>query len=228
MSTTTVPLSQQHTVAVEQIHVPGNVRQLDPEHVTALAGSIALQGMLVPVVVRADGERYELVAGFHRVAAARQLKLSEIPVVLRDAGSQDADRAVENITRKQLNPYEEARAVQAMLRDGLTHDGAAQALGWAKARVAARVKLLELPERAQQMVGAGTIALSAVDQLRAIAKVSPPLLDAVIDFLADGNEWAGERLARDPGWVLDSALGQGDSKVFAAHLSQVDAISSPA
>ena len=227
--------AQHSTMTLTQIHIPANVRPLDEEHVKALAGSIALQGILVPVVVSPvsapagdSGAEFELVAGFHRVAAARQLKLSEIPVVLRDAGSQDADRAVENITRKQLNPYEEARAVQAMLRDGLTHDGAAQALGWAKARVAARVKLLELPERAQQMVGAGTIALSAVDQLRAIAKVSPPLLDAVIDFLADGNEWAGERLARDPGWVLDSALGQGDSKVFAAHLSQVDAISSPA
>jgi len=72
------------------------------------------------------------------------------------------------------------------------------------------------------MVRAGTIALSAVDQLRAIAKVSPPLLDAVIDFLADGNEWAAERLAHEPGWVLDSALRQGDSKVSAAHLTQVD------
>jgi hypothetical protein len=86
-----------------------------------------------------------------------------------------------------------------MLDSGLTEDGAAQALGWPKQRVAARVKLLELPERAQQMVGAGTVPLSAVDQLRAIGQVSSELLDAVIDYLADGNEWAAERLAREPG-----------------------------
>jgi hypothetical protein len=43
------------------------------------------------------------------------------------------------------------------------------------------------------------VALSAVDQLRAIGKVSPPLLEALIDFLCDGNEWAAERLAREPG-----------------------------
>ena len=109
-----------------------------------------------------------------------------------------------------------------MLADGLTEDGAAQALGWPKARVTARMKLLELPERAQQLVGAGTVALSAVDQLRAIGNVSPPLLDAVVDFLCDGNEWAGERLAREPGWVLDSALRQTESKVFAAHLNVID------
>ena len=81
-------------------------------------------------------------------------------------------------------------------RRRLTEDGAAQALGWPKARVTARVKLLELPERAQQMVGAGAIALSAVDQLRAIGKVSPPLLDALIAYLCR-RQRVGRRAA-DP------------------------------
>ena len=52
-------------VALEQIRVPENVRALDDAHVQALAGSISLQGMLVPVVVRDDGDGFELVAGFH-------------------------------------------------------------------------------------------------------------------------------------------------------------------
>lgn len=95
-------------------------------------------------------------------------------------------------------------------------------MGWPKARVTARVKLLELPERAQEMVGAGTIALSAVDQLRSIGQVSRDLLDAVIEYLAAGNEWAAERLPRQPGWVLDAALEGRSSKVFAEELSQVD------
>jgi len=109
-----------------------------------------------------------------------------------------------------------------MLSDGLTEDGAAQALGWPKARVTARMKLLELPELAQQMVGDGRLALSSVEQLRAIGVVSPPLLDALVAYLADGNEWAAERLTREPGWVLDSALRQGNGKVFAAHMGRVD------
>lgn len=109
-----------------------------------------------------------------------------------------------------------------MLQQGLTQDGAAQALGWSRAKVSARVKLLELPDRAQEMVGAGRIPVSSVEQLRAIGRVSPPLLDALILFLADGNEWAAERLAREPGWVLDSALRQtGSGRVFAEHLSQL-------
>ncbi|HTX11920.1 MAG TPA: hypothetical protein VME22_25085 [Solirubrobacteraceae bacterium] len=109
-----------------------------------------------------------------------------------------------------------------MLDRGLTEDGTAQALGWPKQRVAARVKLLELPDEAQQLTGQGVIPLSAVDQLRSIGEVSPELLDAVIGYLGDGNEWAAERLAREPGWVIDSALRNGSSKVFAAHLTQLD------
>jgi ParB-like chromosome segregation protein Spo0J len=54
--------------------------------------------MLVPIVVRNDGDGFELVAGFHRIAAARSLALDVVPVVVRDAVTEDADRAVENIT----------------------------------------------------------------------------------------------------------------------------------
>jgi ParB/RepB/Spo0J family partition protein len=84
-------------IALDEIRVPENVRALDDSHVQALAGSIKLQGMLVPLVVRDDGDGFELVAGFHRIAAARSLGLAHVPVVIRDAETGDADRAVENI-----------------------------------------------------------------------------------------------------------------------------------
>src|SRR5512133_406033 len=96
MATTTQETGRH--IALVDIRVPDNVRDLDPEHVKALAGSIGLQGMLVPVVVRNDGDGFELVAGFHRVAAARSLGLTAVPGVIRDAQTEDADRAVENIT----------------------------------------------------------------------------------------------------------------------------------
>src|SRR5947207_11175733 len=107
-----------------------------------------------------------------------------------------------------------------MLDRGLTEEGAAKALGWPRNRVTARVKILELPERARQLIGECVIHLAAVDQLRAIGNVAPGLLDAVIAYLDDGNAWAAERLTREPGWVLDAALvNAGDTGgVFAAHL----------
>jgi ParB/RepB/Spo0J family partition protein len=93
----TIPESGRR-VALDDIRVPENVRALDDAHVQALAGSLKLQGMLVPVVVRDDGNGFELVAGFHRIAAARSLGLADVPVVVRDVDTEDADRAVENIT----------------------------------------------------------------------------------------------------------------------------------
>ena len=142
---TTTPTAGGHTVPLQRIHVPENVRALNSEHVDALAASIALQGMLVPIVLcpaqdqaTAAGFEYELVAGFHRVAAAGKLGLTDVPAVVRDSAGEQADRAVENINRLALRPDEEASAVKAMLEKGLTEDGAAQALGWPKARVTAR------------------------------------------------------------------------------------------
>ena len=205
------------------------MRALNAEHVDALAASIAIQGMLVPIVVCSanndavkQGFEYELVAGFHRVAAAAKLGLADVPAVIRDRAGEQADRAVENIARLQLDPAEEAAAVKAMLDKGLTENGVAQALGWTKARVTARVKLLELPERAQELVGAGAVALSAVDQLRAIGKVSPPLLEALIDFLYDGNERpaSGWRASLAGCWIPRCV--KTNSKVFVAQLNVID------
>jgi ParB family transcriptional regulator, chromosome partitioning protein len=83
-STTKHPTALQ----LDQIREPANVREIDPEHVKALAGSIELQGMLVPVVVRpTDNDRFELVAGFHRLAAPRVLGLNWL---LWRTGARDA------------------------------------------------------------------------------------------------------------------------------------------
>jgi ParB/RepB/Spo0J family partition protein len=225
---TTTSTATDRTAQLQEIHVAENVRALDPDHVRALAGSIRLQGMLVPVVVcpaAADvalgGWTLELVAGFHRVAAAAELRLAEIPVVIREADT-EAAAATENIARKQLNPYEEARAVNAMLETGLSEDGAAQALGWPKQRVTARVKLLELPEQAQQLTGSGVIPLAAVEQLRTIGQVSPKLLDVLVDHVAtEPDGWAGRQLATDPARALSDAMRHSDTKVFAAYLNMI-------
>jgi ParB/RepB/Spo0J family partition protein len=108
------------SLALDRIALPDNVRELDCGHVAALADSIKLRGLIVPLVVRpADGdpERFVLVAGFHCHAALRTLGRTESPVLVRagDAGDEAAARAIENIARKQLDPYQEACAVRAML-----------------------------------------------------------------------------------------------------------------
>lgn len=224
MATTHVSAGVQ-MIALQEIRTDRNVRQqLAAEEVEALAQSIGLLGQLTPVSVRpAEEGGFVLIAGHKRCAALAFLGETQVRAEIRaDDSQEESERAAENIVRSSLNPYEEALAVRAMLDRGLTLDGAAQALGWNRARVTARVKLLELPELAQQMIGDGRLTLASVESLRAIGAVSPALLDALIAYLADGNEWAAGRLAREPGWVLDSALRSNDSKVFAAHLGRVE------
>jgi ParB/RepB/Spo0J family partition protein len=150
MATTTDVQPQVRMIALEQIRHDANVRELASEDVDALAGSIALLGQITPAIVRPDG--YVLVAGHKRYAALQQLGHAEIRAEVRSGEGEHSERAAENVVRTQLNPYEEARAVAAMLANGLSEDRAGQALGWPKARVTARMRLLELPEAAQRMV----------------------------------------------------------------------------
>jgi ParB/RepB/Spo0J family partition protein len=207
-------------IALDRIEVGGNVRELDAEHVTALAGSMAVRGLIVPVAVRPrDGDRYALVAGEHRLAAARQLGWSTIAAVISDqAEGTSGDQGAENVLRKTLTPLEEARAVEKMLADGYTVDGAATVLGWHKRRVTARRRILELPETAQTLVGSGEIPVAGIDALLEIQAVSPKLAALVAEVIAEdaaeGNP-LGAQLARDPGWMVRQALSQRPGELFA-------------
>lgn len=204
--------------ALDLIDVGENARELDQEHVEALASSIALRGLIVPLVVRPDGQRFILVAGHHRYAACRKLGLDEVEITLREQEGTSADSAAENVVRKQLSPLEEARAVKQMLDEGYTLDGAATVLGWNRKLASARAKILDLPESAQRLLGSGELPVSAVATLTKIAEVSPELCEATVAPIAAGDI-RGEQFASNPGWVVGHALREGENKVFGAYLS---------
>jgi ParB/RepB/Spo0J family partition protein len=213
MSTTV--LTPKH-VALDLIDVGENVRDLDPAHVDALAGSIALRDLITPLVVRPQGERFALVAGYHRYAACRKLGLQEVAVTLREHEGSSADSAAENVVRKQLSPLDEARAVAHMLDEGYTLDGAASVLGWSSTLVSSRAKILALPEIAQRLLGSGALPVSTVSVLTKIAEVSRELCDAALAPVEKG-ELDGAQFVRDPGWALGVALR--DTDVWAAYLN---------
>jgi ParB/RepB/Spo0J family partition protein len=96
--TTTTTSSGDVTLTLDSISVRENVRDLDVEHVAALAQSITLRGLLVPVIVRPIDGGHELVAGYHRFSACRQLGLADVRVVVREHEGSTADSAAENIT----------------------------------------------------------------------------------------------------------------------------------
>jgi ParB/RepB/Spo0J family partition protein len=209
-----------HHVPLDLIDVTENVRELDQAHVDALAGSIALRGLINPLTVRPEGERFSLIAGAHRYAACRKLGLEEIEVTIREQERSSADSAAENVVRKQLSPLEEARAVAHMLDEGYTLDGAASVLGWSSKLVSTRAKILDLPQLAQQLLGSGALPVSAVGTLTKIAEVSPELCDAVLAPVAE-QQISGVQFANDPARTIGYALRIGNGKVFAAYLSTV-------
>ena len=214
------PVTGELRLALDEILVRENVRDLDDTHVDNLAQSIALRGLLVPLIVRPTDAGYELVAGYHRFAACRKLDLPDAPVVVRDKDGSSADSAAENVTRKQLTPLEEAKAVQAMLDEGYTLDGTAQALGWTRQLVTARAKILKLPEAGQRLVGTGEIPVSAIDVLLAISDVSPAIAEALVATIADGSV-AGSQLLNNAGWAIGQALRHAGKDTFGAYLNTV-------
>jgi ParB/RepB/Spo0J family partition protein len=204
--------------ALEKIDIGENTRELNQEHVEALASSIALRGLIVPLVVRPDGERFVLIAGYHRYAACRKLGLDEVEITLREQDGTSADSAAENVVRKQLSPLEEARAVKHMLDEGYTLDGAATVLGWNRKLVSARSKILDLPETAQQLIGNGKLPVSAIATLTKIADVSAHLCEAALAPIAAGDVSA-QQFVSNPGWVIGYVIRENTTKAFAAYLS---------
>jgi ParB/RepB/Spo0J family partition protein len=211
-----------HHVPLDLIDVGKNVRELDQAHVESLASSIALRGLIIPLTVRPEGERFSLVAGNHRYAACRKLGLDPVEVTLRDQEGSSADSAAENVVRKQLSPLEEAHAVAYMLEEGYTLEGAASALGWSGALVSARVKILDLPETAQRLLGSGELPVSSVAVLTKIAGVSPELCEAALAPVAE-KQISGVQFANDPAGAIGYGLRTNTSKVFASYLNTIGA-----
>jgi ParB/RepB/Spo0J family partition protein len=207
-------------VALDLIDVGENSRELDPDHVSALAASIALRGVIVPLLVTPNGERYTLIAGHHRYAACVSLGLQNVEVTLRQQEGTSADSAAENVVRKAFSPLEEARAVKNMLDEGYSLDGAATVLGWSAKLVSARARILELPEVAQSLLGGGELPVSSVATLERIAAASPALCQSVVEAVADGAI-DGDMLAGNPAWAIGHVVRESPGKVFAAYLNSL-------
>jgi ParB family chromosome partitioning protein len=112
-------------------------------------------GVLQPILVRRDGEGYELVAGERRWRAAKRAGLVTIPALVRTADdvASMTQALVENLHREDLNPMEEAAAYQQLIEDfGLTHEEVASRVGRTRASVSNTLRLFQLPPGLQRLV----------------------------------------------------------------------------
>ncbi len=146
---------------------------MDPESLEELADSIRAQGVVQPIVVRPIDKpgHYEIIAGERRWRASQLAGLHEIPAVIRDVPDQAAMAMalIENIQREELNPMEEAHALQRLIDEfGLTHQETAEAVGRSRAAVSNLLRLLSLRDDVKRLVENGDLEMGHARALLAL------------------------------------------------------------
>ncbi|MEP7310563.1 MAG: ParB/RepB/Spo0J family partition protein [Acidobacteriota bacterium] len=139
--------------------------RMDEERLEELSRSIKANGVIQPIVVRQDGDRYQIIAGERRWRAAMKAGLLRVPVVVRDVAS-GQERSIlemaliENIQREDLNPMDEAHAYRRLSDEfRLRQEDIAAAVGKDRATVANHLRLLKLPAEVQEEVASGTLSM---------------------------------------------------------------------
>ena len=134
---------------------------IDPEALNDLAASIREHGLIQPLIVTQQGpERYQLIAGERRWQAARAIGLATVPVIVKEATTQQLLELalVENVQRADLNPLEEATAFRQLVDEfGLTQEQVAERVGKSRVAVTNTMRLLKLPAEVKQALTDGTI-----------------------------------------------------------------------
>lgn len=151
------------TVAISSIHA--NKYQpreyFDEATLDSLTNSVRELGVLQPLLVRKDGEGYELIAGERRWRAAKRAGLQDVPVIVREADDMASleQALVENLHRQDLNALEEAAAYQQLADDfDLTQAKIAKRVGKSRSAVANTLRLLTLPTAVQRFVSDGRLS----------------------------------------------------------------------
>lgn len=138
-------------------------RDMDPAALQELADSIRQQGVMQPVVVRPIAEgRFELIAGERRWRATQMAELDRIPAIIRDVPDDAAIAMalIENIQRENLNPIEEAFALQRLQDEfGLTQAQVAEAVGKSRTTITNLLRLISLSEDVRVMLEHGDLEM---------------------------------------------------------------------
>ena len=205
-----------------------------PDTLSELADSIKAQGVVQPIVVRplepavnGESQRYEIIAGERRWRAAQMAGLADIPAVIRHIPDEAAIAMalIENIQRENLNPLEEARALERLVSEfGLTHQEAAQAVGRSRAGVTNLLRLLELTAEVCELLEKRTLemgharALLALTERRQQTEVA--LLVARKSLSVRETEALVRRLQAPPGSAPQEDSGGGERDPNVARLEQ--------
>ena len=180
------------------------------ESLEELAASIKSQGIIQPIVIRElehnkAGVKYEIIAGERRWRAAQIAGLSEVPTVIKDVSDTDtiAMSLIENIQREDLNPMEEALALNRLIKEfNLTHQEAANAVGRSRVAVSNLVRLIELPEKVASLLIERKIDMGHARALLALDNLSQQVGVAMLVVKQNLSVRATENYIRNIGKSL--------------------------
>ena len=184
-------------------------RHFDEDALEELAKSIAMRGLIQPIVVRPHGKDYQIVAGERRWRAAQRARLHEVPVIVRDLDeAQTIEIAiVENIQREDLNAIEEAEAYSKLINDfGHSQEALAKIVHKSRSHIANLIRLLDLPQSVRQRVVEGALTMG---HARALIGAPDPEKLAKIVVERDLSVRETEKLARD---AKPRAAGKGGER----------------
>ena len=168
------------------------------EHLQELVESIRERGIIQPLIVRRVDDKYELVAGERRWRAARELRLTEAPAIVRLASDREVLELalIENLQREDLNPIEEAGAYARLHRDfGQTQDEISKRVGKSRASIANAMRLLDLEPDAQALLKQGRISVGHAKVLLSLKSHEEQRLLADIIVRQGASVRAAEKLA---------------------------------
>lgn len=181
------PSSRQGALQIPTSSIRANPHQprkaTDHAALEDLINSIREHGILQPLIVMKVTDGYQLIAGERRLRSAQILGLKTVPVIARDASTQEQLELaiVENVQRKDLNPMERAQAYEKLIREfGLTQEQVAKRVGKSRVTVANTLRLLTLPEEVQQAV-----AEERITEGHAKVIASVPTEDAQLKLLKE-------------------------------------------
>ncbi len=152
-------------VPIDQVDPnPNQPRQVMGD-LSELMASIADKGIIEPLVVRQRRGRFQIIAGERRYQASVQVGLSEVPVVIRDVDDAQLIEIalVENLQRKDLSPFEEAEAMDSLVKDHrLKHDDLARRLGKSRTSVTESLSLNSMPDKVRELCRLADITSKSV------------------------------------------------------------------
>ena len=141
------------------------------EKLSDLVNSIREKGVVQPILVRKTAEGYELIAGERRLRAVKSLGVEKIPAIVKNVADVDMLEIslIENIQREDLNPIEEANALQRFVTDfNFTQEKIAQVLGKDRSTIANTLRLLGLPKKIQDFISRDAITAGHAKALLAL------------------------------------------------------------